>query len=475
MYVGLIGEPRLPSAGDRSPLYAAAALGVLYLCVGCGTESQPQTDVPGFLAAGTGAPEQPHALAGAAAAPDSLDPLPEAMAGQGTITAMAGQGAPDLGTDGDDSWCGALGVFRTACQNCHGDELAGGAQFPLVTHDHTMAPALSDPSRSVVELIDQRIHDTTRPMPPLSQPRLTAQELGALETWIAAGAPNTAEACTDLPDRPSVIETEPEWPEDCEERYEILAHQDGGAYVVPADSELNVNISIPVPWAGTGDVQALAIRPITGNKRVVHHWILYAGSSFITSWSPGKPMEVFPDGVGVHMPNSGTFRLNMHYFNVGNAQEEPDRSGLEVCITRNPRPNTATTYMFSASATVPAGASVDNTSTCEVVATEPVHLMTSSPHMHQYGVASKLEIIRPDGSVEVLEDGPFNWEDQHVTPIDAVVNTGDQVRMTCSFVNTSDRTVRFGDSSNDEMCLNFARYYPMGAFRCTGGSSFFGR
>ncbi|MDD9933949.1 MAG: c-type cytochrome [Myxococcales bacterium] len=412
---------------------------------------------------------QPQGAAGSpaltpTATPASSEPVPDAAGGD--VVA-----APQ-----DDTWCAAQAVFRNACQTCHGEQLAGGAPVPIVTHAHTLAPGVSDPSKTVGELIDLRVHDTAAPMPPLSQPRLSDDQLGALEAWMAAGAPAAAGVCDELDDPgATTVVAEPEWPQDCQERYEIRAHQNGGPYIVPAGSELNIDVTVAVPWAGggRGPVQALAIKPLTANARVVHHWILYAGvGEFITSWSPGKPMETFPEGVGVHMPSEGNFRLNMHYYNVGNDQDEPDESGLEVCITRDPRPYTATTYMFSGPATVPPGGRVDNVSTCDVVADEPVHIITSSPHMHSYGVASKLEILRADGTVEVLEDGPFNWEDQHVTPVDAVVNNGDRVRLTCSYENTTDQTIRFGSSSEDEMCFNFARYYPMDAFNCAGGSFF---
>jgi hypothetical protein len=404
-----------------------------------------------------------------------------AATGAGGELGAAGAAAPSPATTpapAGDLFCGALDVLRTSCQGCHGEELVGGAPMPLVTHADTQAPAVSDPSRKVYQLMSERLHDTQRPMPPLSQAPLAAEDLAALDAWVAAGAPDAAGTCENIAAPPSAVEeVEPEWPADCQERYEIRAHQNGQPYRVPANSELNINITVPVPWAGqgSGEVQALAIRPISNNKRVVHHWILYAGlGDFITSWSPGKPMEVFPEGVGVHMPTSGDFRLNMHYYNVGNDQDELDDSGLEVCITRDPRPNTATTYMFAGSATVPPGQRVENVSTCDVVASEPIHLITSSPHMHSYGVAAKLEIVRADGTVEVLEDAPFSWEEQHVTPVDAVINNGDQVRVTCIYENDTDRTIRFGESSEDEMCFNFARYYPMDAFSCSGSGIFGG-
>lgn len=379
-------------------------------------------------------------------------------------------GAPGTLPVANRMWCDALSVFQTSCQTCHGAPLAGGAPFSLVSYEDAQAPSLSEPSAPIYELIGRRIHDPARPMPPLSQPALSEAQLAAIDTWLAAGAPDATGACAAAATEGAAPE-EPEWPEDCEEWYEIRATDHGKPHIVPADTEEELDFDIPVPWSGqgSGPVQALAIRPLTNNKRVVHHWILYAGTfDFITSWSPGKPMEVFPEGVGVHMPSDGTFRLDMHYYNVGSPSDEPDESGLEVCITRNPRPNTATTFMFTGSATAPALSKVTNVSTCNVTATEPVHLITSSPHMHSYGVHAKLEVVRPNGDVELLEDNPFNWEDQHVTPINAVIETGDQVRITCVYENNTARNVAFGPSSDDEMCFNFARYYPMDALSCPG-------
>ncbi|MDH5671821.1 MAG: hypothetical protein OEZ06_06700 [Myxococcales bacterium] len=446
---------------------SCALLCVVLVLFGCSDDSDQAADQAAQAADSANSDQAATGAAGAAA---EAAPSTSSTAGVGEGAAGATQASQD------DPFCQALTVFGSACQSCHGKELAGGAPFPLLSYEDVLAPSLSDPSKTVAEMIAVRIHEETRPMPPLSQKPLSDDQLATLDAWLDAGTPAPTVECAALPSDPGpIVEGEPVWPDDCQERYEIRAHDgNGGPYIVPADTEETIDLSVPVPWAGDGGaVQALAIRPLTNNKRVVHHWILYAGNNdFITSWSPGKPMETFPEGVGVHMPTEGNFRLNMHYFNVGNPQQEPDASGLEVCITRDLRPSTATTYMFSGSATVPPGGRVENVSTCNVIASEPVHLITSSPHMHSYGVASKFEVVRADGSVEVLEDAPFNWEDQHVTPIDTVIQNGDRVRLTCIYENPTDQTITYGGSSEDEMCFNFSRYYPMGALVCFGGGFF---
>jgi hypothetical protein len=46
------------------------------------------------------------------------------------------------------------------------------------------------------------------------------------------------------------------------------------------------------------------------------------------------------------------------------------------------------------------------------------------------------------------------------------LETGDQVITTCTYDNDTDKAVRFGEDTSDEMCFNFASYYPMGALKC---------
>ena len=63
----------------------------------------------------------------------------------------------------------------------------------------------------------------------------------------------------------------------------------------------------------------------------------------------------------------------------------------------------------------------------------------------------------------MIHDGPFNFESQlsyRITPIE--LKTGDSVAIECTFDNTSDRTVHFGESSNDEMCIAALARFPAG-------------
>jgi len=70
-----------------------------------------------------------------------------------------------------------------------------------------------------------------------------------------------------------------------------------------------------------------------------------------------------------------------------------------------------------------------------------------------------------------MHDAPFSFMEQGSFPLEkpVVLNAGDKVITTCTFTNTSNATVTFGENTGNEMCFNFATYYPMGQLSCSGG------
>ena len=86
--------------------------------------------------------------------------------------------------------------------------------------------------------------------------------------------------------------------------------------------------------------------------------------------------------------------------------------------------------------------------------------------MHGLGVHAKLTIQRANGMTEVVHDKPFNFEEQTTWPVDVKLNNGDRVTTTCVYTNTKNTAVAFGTKTEDEMCFNFAQYYPMCGMTC---------
>jgi len=263
------------------------------------------------------------------------------------------------------------------------------------------------------------------------------------------------------------------WPADCETHYKLMINQGTAKSQVPAGVETHPQGSIKPPW--TGDVQAVAFHPITDNKRILHHWILYAADgSFLTGWAPGADENAknpLPADVGMYLPATGNMRMDVHYNNLTGTKVEEDASGVEVCVISTPskfRKNTATVVGILGNASAPAHQHVDNSTTCTVTASMgTATVVSNSPHMHQLGVHAKL-VLKQGGMTSVVHDGDFTFDNQHAYPLDppVVVKTGDQFTVTCSYTNDTAKNVAFGQNTEDEMCFNFINVYPKGGFSC---------
>jgi hypothetical protein len=370
-----------------------------------------------------------------------------------------------------------------------------GAPMSMVTYQDMLAPAVSDKTKKVYELVRVRIHDTQKPMPPPQITPLTAAQIGALDTWIDAGAPAGADPtcgaattgaagaganqpagdATGAAGAGATAAPSTDWPADCEMHYKFLANDGmGGKAQIGAGAETHPSFYFMPPWPA--NTQAVEYRSVNDNVKVLHHWILYAqDGAFLAGWAPGNMSGKVPSDVGIYMPSgSDQLRLDVHYNNLGGTTAEQDGSGVEVCVISTPsklRPHTATTYGLTASATAPAHMMVTNTATCTVTTSMgPAHVIGQSPHMHKLGVHAKLEYKPSGGQSMVLQDAPFDFNNQlsySITP-DLVVSSGDTFTTSCTYNNTTDTTVTFGQNTENEMCFNFIMVWPKGGFTCPG-------
>jgi hypothetical protein len=350
--------------------------------------------------------------------------------------------------------------------------------MPLDTYGALMAGSKTDASVRVADLLVGRMTSQSAPMPPRGL--LAESDVDLVARWLAAGAEDDASCGDQATTAPSPAP----WPDHCDETVRIVAHAPDSAdapYVVPAGQEIHPKVPVDAPW-GDAEVQAIAFRPILSNAKVLHHWILYASDrTFLTGWAPGGDGGArLPDDVGMYMPHgAGSMYLDMHYFNKLGASDEPDASGVEVCLLHkdNFRPNTATVFRGFNSIGGPdlvlapaMTANHDETGTCQVQASTKVRLITSAPHAHRYATHMRFDVQRATGESVVLHDKAFRFEEQGSYPVSGVVEltSGDVVHTTCTYTNDTASNVRFGESTEDEMCFNFAVYYPMGALSCKG-------
>lgn len=386
--------------------------------------------------------------------------------------------------------CEVERVLREHCQSCHADPPVYGAPMPLVTPIDFGMPAPSDPMRSVHTLVDERIVDPARPMPP--DGHLDVEDLEVLQSWLAAGMPGGEDAACDHQDEPAPTPVGPE-ALPCTPTHTFTAHADGNEdepFKVPTVGADNLYACIAFRSPLAEGTQATAWAPIIDDARVVHHWILYrtqtpqvdgaagpcnmpSDSTFVAGWAPGGQNFIMPDDVGLELGGPDDwFILQMHYHNAARHDDAYDRSGVALCTSDAPRPKTAGIFTLgSVAIDIPAGAQNHTVSgTCPGWITaylpEPVDVIASFPHMHELGRSLRTDILRggATGAIEPLVEVPsFNFENQKVYPHSPSVQIrpGDAIRTTCTYDNTHDFDVTFGEATEDEMCFNFVMVYPI--------------
>ena len=445
----------------------------------------------GQVPAGSGAPINPATPSGTT--PGSNLPGTGADVPINTGTADAGAiASADAGgsaSSGSSSWCQAKAIFDKSCLACHDGKGSSGTPMGLTKYEDYVAPAPVSSGKKVYEAIGARLHDSARPMPPKGN--LSSADLALLDAWIAAGAPpgDPTKPCVNNGVREPYDTPWPP-PGGCDAMYKLTAHGTGGVgtpFVVQPRGETHPQVQWDAPW-GNEKVQAIAFRPITDNKLVLHHWILYSnqgntavggGGAFLTGWAPGDDERPpMPADVGLEMPTgAGSLRLDMHYNSLTATEAENDQSGVEVCVVKgaNLRKNPAAVTMSLAVFGFPlAPANKTNheaTAVCNVTAKQPVHIMTAAPHAHRLAVSTRFTVKKKDGREIVMLDHPFIYGEQGSYGLEeeAIVETGDKITTTCVYTNMTNQNVNFGPNTADEMCFNFAMYYPSGAFSCSGG------
>jgi hypothetical protein len=386
--------------------------------------------------------------------------------------------------------CGVEAVLAENCQECHQSSPRFGAPMPLVTHQDLLRPAVSDRSKRGYELMQLRTHDEMMPMPPSGL--LPRASLGALDSYFERGLPldERTTPCEGVV-RPPPLET-PELP--CEVTHTFQASAGPTAmeapYELPAAEGNSIQCFVfDSPFAPGS--QGIGFAPFIDDERVLHHWIIWStatdlehGSSFdctgdmpddarfITGWAPGGGVNVPPADVGIELPGPGEkVLLQIHYWNVAGHADVADRSGVSLCATDGPeRAHTAAVHTLgSVNIAVPPRTSEwSTTGECRPVNTEPVHILGSGPHMHNFGRAIRTEIWRQGdpAQMEVLMNVPsWDFNSQSGFPTPTTIMPGDVLRTTCTYRNPSDDFVYFGERTEDEMCFNFVLAYPAGALR----------
>jgi hypothetical protein len=85
-------------------------------------------------------------------------------------------------------------------------------------------------------------------------------------------------------------------------------------------------------------------------------------------------------------------------------------------------------------------------------------ILAVTSHTHSLGVLSTIDLVTPGGTRRVHESR--SWADPPLDTFSPPILIGplDRLRLECTYFNTTDRTVNFGESFDAEMCFLWAYY-----------------
>ena len=239
----------------------------------------------------------------------------------------------------------------------------------------------------------------------------------------------------------------------------------------------------------------------------------FVTSPWISSWAPGRGIDISPTGYGIPFKKGERFVLQVHYnlLAAQGSQIETDQSQIimkaipakgatvkQLHVELFPAPvelacpsgitgplcdrklslidlagrtNNASALEATGIAALcgqnPFKPVASTTSTCDKVINSKFTVIATAPHMHLLGRSMKLILNPGKSNQSILMDVPnYNFDDQSAIILKkpVSVNPGDTIRVECTFDQTlrqklpalsslAPRYVTWGEGSSDEMCL----------------------
>ena len=377
-------------------------------------------------------------------------------------------------------------IIHTRCLTCHREGQV--APFALANHDQVAKRA-----GQIVTVTQSRTMPPWIPSPGhekfVGERWLTDRELWLIKSWAESGRSRGDDA--DLPPTPRFAEG---WRLGNPDLIVRMAEP----FTVPADGpDLLHNFVIPLPLDEDKLVAAVEFHP--GNKRVVHHGVLFlddkgsaraldratpepgyanfGGPGFLPSgalggWSVGNTPRALPNGMGRYLKHGSDLVVQMHYHPTG--KEETDQSEIGLYFVKKPTAESVkepavlvgSIWVANYDLDITAGDKDDRRSSSYTLPREVI-MVGVVPHMHLLGRSMKVTATLPDRTTKTLidiRDWNYNWQDEYYYEQPFTLPAGTRLDVEAAFDNSADnpsnpsvppQRVTWGDGTTDEMLFCF--------------------
>jgi hypothetical protein len=216
------------------------------------------------------------------------------------------------------------------------------------------------------------------------------------------------------------------------------------------------------------------VRPIYGKG--IHHLGVYQTLSpepdgqfdcpelFKLTWLPlygggvaSGPLTT-PANAGFKLPKGSQILVQIHLLNTGDLPIQ-DKASVVLQTSDSPDVVGAGVFGFD-NRTIhlpPSTPNVQQSMSCN--AKHDMDAFAVFGHMHRYGTA--IEISRgPNAGDDILYKAPWSFAEQPIAPMKVHINATDTFHIRCTYDNTSNADVNYGERTQDEMCTVLLFYTP---------------
>lgn len=380
----------------------------------------------------------------------------------------------------DDISC----IIYSHCTNCHNSN--GVAPFALESYDDVV---------TFKDNILMEVLEGNMPPWPAKGPQnhfvgdhsLSLDEINAIDEWIRNDVPSgDLSTAPEAPTFETDIQiTDPDYIIELPE------------YTVPNLSDNDLYKCFVFPLDLPQDVFVKAIEVVPGNKKAVHHVLLYHETSdtpinldnndpevgytcfggigtftaqLVGGWAPGGEAQIFPDEMGVRIPGNTNLVVQVHYpaYAVG----EVDQTNIRLKLTTESQRTLAVepvlnhfTSMIDGPLVIPA----NQVKTFNQVWTVPTKLtfVGAAPHAHLICTSMESWAVTPDGTVIDLINIPnwnFDWQKFYGFKRPIILEAGTQIYGRAVYDNTINNhhnpnnppeLVTLGEDTGEEMMVFF--------------------
>jgi hypothetical protein len=178
-------------------------------------------------------------------------------------------------------------------------------------------------------------------------------------------------------------------------------------------------------------------------------------TALIAGWAPGAGVLRYPEGTGLLLPAGRKFIAQIHYNTANGVTADRTRVAVELAQTVD---EPARFFRISAKEelVLPPGQPEVEVVRAEVPSLDrTAKVWGVAGHMHRLG--TQLSVRSGNGECALdIPDYDFDWQTLYMFDEPYTAPAGDDVELRCTFDTTSvDTEVRWGESTEDEMCMGF--------------------